>query len=139
MQIAIRKPDKSQSTRSWIGTYAEVCFAINELGRALVWQTPREASYRSDGDGGDIRVGLVLGSKSRPDHVIDLYARLAAQNLSEELMGDVFSSIFLPNERVYEVIFTGVADPPERIIAWAWRHGWQVEEYPAPGRFWPVP
>lgn len=136
MRIAIRKPARSQTTRAWIGTYAEVCAAINQLDRALIWHSPCEAEYRATA-GNTVRLALVLGSKSRPDHVVDLYARLAAHNLPEDLMGVVFTSIFLPKERVYEAIFDGVGDPPVELLDWAVAHGWQIEEFPGPGRFWP--
>ncbi|NJD24053.1 MAG: hypothetical protein FIB06_01460 [Betaproteobacteria bacterium] len=109
---------------------------MNQLDRSLIWRSPREAEFRTAA-GTTVSLVLVLGSKSRPDHVVDLYARLAAHNVSEELLGDIFSSIFLPKERVYEAILDGVEDPPGALVDWAVAHGWQVEEYPGPGRFWP--
>jgi hypothetical protein len=137
MKVAIRKASNSFGERTTLGGYAAVAVALQTLDKGLRWKTPRTAEIGRSKDGTVVYVTLILGSKTLPDFVLDLHTRLMEARVESALTFDIVNNVLLPAQKVSEIWLENVGDPPTHVVDWAVRHGWQVEEEPGPGRFWP--
>ena len=138
MKVAIRKASNAFGERSTLGGYASVAVALQSLDRRLRWKTATTAEIGKKKDGRVVCLTLVFGTKTPPDFAVELHSRLMNARVESALTSDILNNLLLPTQRVSEVWIDGVEDPPTLVIEWAVKHGWQVEEEPGPGRFWPA-